>query len=128
MLRFFRKLSYQTKFFASNEIVKSASCWNCKKKHLQHFLVCGGCRFLQEPNDSIYKLDYFVLFGMLISLFFLFVIYISLRGKSFDIEEKILDKKFKELQMNFHPDRQKPNEKVIKQNELFMLEILRKLY
>lgn len=70
MLRSFQKLCYQAKFFASNEKAKYVSCWNCKKKHFQHFLVCGGCKYLQEPTDSIYKLDYFELFGMLILFFF----------------------------------------------------------
>lgn len=40
------------------------SCWNCKKKHFQNFLVCGGCKYLQDPSISIYKLSYFELFEM----------------------------------------------------------------
>lgn len=41
-----------------------SSCWNCKKKHFETFLICGDCHFLQDPYQSIYKLSYFQLFEM----------------------------------------------------------------
>ena len=50
--------------FQKSSHEKYSSCWNCKKKHFQTFLICGSCNYLQDPDQSIYKLSYFQLFEM----------------------------------------------------------------
>ena len=66
-----RKTLYKTvyltnflKSFKTTSTESYSSCWNCKKKHFKTFLVCGGCNYLQDPYESIYKLTYFQLFEM----------------------------------------------------------------
>eukprot|EP00892_Ulva_mutabilis_P007694 jgi/Ulvmu1/5297/UM022_0091.1 len=64
------------------------SCWFCGDcTKTQHQFSCNNCGYLQPPDT---KTDYFTLFGM---------------KRTFDIEQKVLEKRFRDMQIFVHPDK-----------------------
>ncbi|KAG2445892.1 hypothetical protein HXX76_000496 [Chlamydomonas incerta] len=64
------------------------ACRGCDKLVKRGGLVCNGCATVQPPDES---LNYFELF--------------SLPGNSFDLDPQLLEKRYKLLQWNLHPDK-----------------------
>ncbi|EFJ50682.1 hypothetical protein VOLCADRAFT_88456 [Volvox carteri f. nagariensis] len=64
------------------------ACWSCDKLVKRGGLVCHGCETIQPPDES---LNYFELF--------------SLPETSFDISPQLLERRYKQLQWNLHPDK-----------------------
>ncbi|GLI59059.1 hypothetical protein VaNZ11_000889 [Volvox africanus] len=71
------------------------ACWSCDKLVKRGGLVCNGCETIQPPDET---LNYFELF--------------SLPETSFDINPRLLERRYKQLHWNVHPDKmgQKPTE------------------
>ncbi|KAG2451568.1 hypothetical protein HYH02_004166 [Chlamydomonas schloesseri] len=64
------------------------ACRGCEKLVKRGGLVCNGCATVQPPDES---LSYFELF--------------SLPDSSFDLDPQLLEKRYKQLQWNLHPDK-----------------------
>ncbi|KAG2500829.1 hypothetical protein HYH03_001591 [Edaphochlamys debaryana] len=63
------------------------ACWSCDKHVKRGGLVCHGCETVQPPDDS---LNYFDLFSLPLT---------------FDLAPAFLEKRYKALQWNLHPDK-----------------------
>lgn len=76
-------------------------CWNCQEMLNSKKIYCASCGTLQYPSKNM---NYFELFGV---------------SQTFDVNLEDLSKKFKEMQMTFHPDKFTNKSKVLKQCTLF---------
>lgn len=63
------------------------ACRSCDKRVKRGGLVCHGCETIQPPDES---LNYFDLFSL---------------PDTFDIDPQLLEKRYKGLQWNLHPDK-----------------------
>eukprot|EP00741_Cyanophora_paradoxa_P008281 tig00001284_g8010.t1 len=63
-----------------------ARCWNCKSPVPERSFFCIGCNRVQEPRPC----DHFAVFTC---------------PRTFELDPKDLDKRYKNLQMRLHPDR-----------------------
>ncbi|XP_047333475.1 iron-sulfur cluster co-chaperone protein HscB homolog [Impatiens glandulifera] len=84
----FRRFQYSGKGFCSESGAKGAAvCWNCGYVAQNFaFLVCDSCRSVQPVDQSI---DYFQIFRL---------------EKDYDIENDIIEGRYKDWQKCLHPD------------------------
>ncbi|GFR46918.1 hypothetical protein Agub_g8565 [Astrephomene gubernaculifera] len=64
------------------------ACWSCDKSLKRGGLVCHGCKTIQPPDET---LNYFDLF--------------ALPSGKFDLDPQLLERRYKSLQWNLHPDK-----------------------
>ena len=67
-------------------MTSSKNCWSCNKEIIYKDFVCKGCGVLQKP----FELDPFDIFSI---------------DKKFEIDLKVLEEKYLELQILLHPDK-----------------------
>ncbi|GAX75929.1 hypothetical protein CEUSTIGMA_g3372.t1 [Chlamydomonas eustigma] len=86
-----RKLSKFTSCSTQAELPptpKEMSCWSCQHRFQQGGVVCSGCDKIQPLDTS---LNYFEVLGM--------------PNMQFDLDLEMLEKQYKRLQWQIHPDR-----------------------
>ncbi|VVB13446.1 unnamed protein product [Arabis nemorensis] len=82
-------LRFAGRVFCSESGVKRSffKCWNCGfSSEKVAFLFCDSCRSIQPVDDSV---DYFQIFGL---------------EKKYEIDDGILEGKYKDWQKKLHPD------------------------
>ncbi|KAK2651747.1 hypothetical protein Ddye_011603 [Dipteronia dyeriana] len=86
---FSQNLIFSRKTLCSESAAKlnNSSCWNCNAvPKAAPFLFCDSCRTVQPHHLSV---DYFQIYGL---------------DKNYEIEDGILERKYKDWQKKLHPD------------------------
>ena len=86
-------------------MTSSKNCWSCDKKIGYKDFVCNACGVLQKP----FELNPFDIFSI---------------DKKFEIDTKILEEKYLELQILLHPDKFINASQEEKTSQIFILPLL----
>lgn len=66
------------------------TCWNCQSNDFVNQFICGQCKHLREPCQSLHNVTFFQIFDLPLSV---------------ELDLRKLEEKYRQLQCSFHPDK-----------------------